>query len=336
MEKPDFGPGKLLAISGSYWQTCALHTAVKLDLFTVIGNDERSSEEVAENLGFDPRATGMMLNALCAMALLEKKGDVYANTPESRAFLSKNSDKYIGYMIMHHHHLVESWSRLDESVRTGRPVRRRSSSGDETSDGIRRESFLMGMFNIASGIAPRVAEEIDLSGRSLLLDLGGGPGTYAIHFCKQNKNLKATVLDLPTTRPYAENVISKFGVEDRVTFTDGNYLTDAIDGAYDVVWLSHILHAESPEDCEGIIQKAVSALRPDGMIIIHEFILDNTKDSPLFPALFSLNMLLGTPGGQSYSEQELAAMLEKAGVKRIKRHPFKGPTDSGILIGIAP
>jgi len=336
MEKPEFGPGKLLGMSGSYWQTCALHAAVKLDLFTVIGNDKRSAREVAANLGLEPRATGMMLNALCAMALLEKKGDIYVNTPESKTFLSKNSDKYIGYMIMHHHHLVESWSRLDESVRTGRPVRRRSSSGDEETDDIRRESFLMGMFNIASGIAPKVAEEIDLSGRSHLLDLGGGPGTYAIHFCKQNKNLKATVFDLATTRPYAEKVISKFGVEDRITFTDGNYLVDAINGAYDVAWLSHILHAEGPEDCEGIIQKAVSALRPGGMIIIHEFILDNTKDGPLFPALFSLNMLLGTPGGKSYSEEELAAMLQKAGVKKIKRRPFKGPTDSGIITGIVP
>lgn len=336
MEKPESGPGKILGISGSYWQTCALHAGVKLDLFTAIGNESLASGEVADRLGLDHRAVEMLLNALCAMNLLEKAEGAYVIAPDAKTFLSKDSERYIGYMIMHHHNLVASWSRLDESVRTGRPVRTRSSSGDEASDEAYRESFLMGMFNIASGIAPQVAEEIDLSGRKHLLDLGGGPGTYAVHFCKHNKNLNATVFDLSTTRPYAEKIISRFGMENRIGFTDGNYISDNISGTYDVAWLSHILHAENQDDCERIVQKAVSSLGPGGMIIIHEFILDNTKDGPLFPALFSLNMLLGTPGGKSYSEEELVVMLEKAGVKKIQRSSFRGPTDSGIITGIVP
>jgi len=336
MGKPESGPGKLLEISGSYWQTCTLHTAVKLDVFTVIGDGSLTSRAAADKLGLDPRAVEMLLNALSAMSLLEKSEDAYVNTQDSRKFLSKNSEGYIGYMIMHHQNLVGSWARLDESVKTGHSVRTRSSSDSEDGDEEYRESFLMGMFNIASGIAPQVAKEIDLSGRKHLLDLGGGPGTYSVHFCKHNKHLKATVFDLSTTRPYAEKIISRFGMENRIGFTDGNYISDNIGGMYDVAWLSHILHAESPDDCQRIVQKAVSALEPGGMIIIHDFILNNTKDGPLFPALFSLNMLLGTPGGKSYSEEELVVMLEEAGVGGVQRSSFKGPTDSGIITGIVP
>jgi len=75
-------------------------------------------------------------------------------------------------MIMHHHHLVESWSQLDQAVRSGRPVRGRVSFEDDT----KRESFLMGMFNNAMLIAPQLTKTIDLSGRRHFLDLGGGPG----------------------------------------------------------------------------------------------------------------------------------------------------------------
>jgi len=57
-------------------------------------------------------------------------------------------------------------------------------------------------------------------------------------------------------------------------------------------------------------------------------------DGPLFPALFSLNMLLGTPGGQSYSEKQMTAMLSGAGVGNIQRIYFDSPNDSGILTGI--
>jgi cyclopropane fatty-acyl-phospholipid synthase-like methyltransferase len=194
----------------------------------------------------------------------------------------------------------------------------------------------MGMFNLAMNLAPQLVTQIDLSHRRHLLDLGGGPGTYAIHFCLNNPRLNATVFDLPTTRPFAEKTIEKFGLAERIQFVSGDYLEDNIEGAYDVAWLSQILHGEGPDDCQRLIEKAVSVLQPDGMILVHEFILNNTMDSPLHPALFSLNMLLGNPSGQSYSEEQIINMLEKAGVKEIKRHPFKSYNDSGIVYGTLP
>ena len=71
-----------------------------------------------------------------------------------------------------------------------------------------------------------------------------------------------------------------------------------------------------------------------GMIIIHDFILDNSKDGPEFPALFSLNMLLADTGGRSYSEEEISEMLTDGGVTGITRHPFRAPNDSSILYGM--
>ena len=186
----------------------------------------------------------------------------------------------------------------------------------------------------AMNLAPRLVPSINLSNRRHLLDLGGGPGTYAIYFCLNNPQLKATVYDLPTTKPFAKKIIEKYNLVDRIDFIGGNYLEENIDKAYDVAWLSQILHGEGPENCQRIIQKAVSALEPGGMIIVHEFILNNTMDGPIFPALFSLNMLLGTPNGQSYSEKQIMDMLAKAGVKEINRIPVETPNDSGIIAGV--
>lgn len=330
MNTEAWNPGKILEISGYYWKTCTLHAGVKLDVFTVIGKEQRTAASIAQSLKTDERGITMLLNALTAMELLSKTGDKYSNIPEAESLLSKDSPKYIGYMIMHHHHLVESWYQLDKAVATGKPVRTRSIFSDEEC----LESFLMGMFNIAMSIAPGLAKQIDLSNRRNLIDLGGGPGTYAIHFCMSNPQLIGTIYDLPTTRPFAEKTVNRFGVADRVSFTDGNYLEDPIEGKYDVAWLSHILHSEGPGDCQKIINKTVAAMTPGGIIMIHDFILNDKMDGPLFPALFSLNMLLGTPYGQAYSEKQIREMLENAGVKEIQRLPFQGPTDSGILTGV--
>jgi len=225
---------------------------------------------------------------------------------------------------------VDSWSRLDLAVKSGQPVRDSAAHTDDE----RRESFLMGMFNLAMNLAPVLVPKIDLSTRHHLLDMGGGPGTYSIQFCLKNPKLKATIIDLASTRPFAEKTIAKFNLQERIDFKSVDYLEHEIEGIYDAAWLSQILHGEGPEDCRKIIGKAVSALNPGGLIMIHEFILNNSMDGPLFPALFSLNMLLGTSGGQSYSEKQLTDMLADAGVGDIQRIYFDSPNDSGILTGI--
>ena len=330
MGKQEWNPGRLLQLSGQYWATCTLHAAVKLDVFTAIGDRQLSSDDIAQKRNVSKEGITRLLNALTAMNLIEKTDDKFSNTRAGKIFLSKDSPKYIGYIITHHHHLVDSWSKLDQAVETGAPVRARASHTSPEW----RESFLMGMFNIGMSMAPLLADKIDLSERRHMLDLGGGPGTYAIHFCMKNPGLKATVCDLPTTRPFAEKTIEKFGLTDRIDFMDGNYVEEGIEGVYDVAWLSHILHGEGQKECQRIIEKTVLALEPGGMIIVHDFILNNTMDGPLFPALFSLNMLLGTPVGRSYSEKQITDMLAKAGVKEIQRLSFQGPNDSGIITGV--
>ncbi len=321
--------GKLLGISGAYWQTCTLHAAVKLDIFSALGAESLSARTAAQKIGADTDATARLLDALTAMGLLSKIEGHYANTPDSTRLLTQASPEYIGYMIMHHHQLVDSWSQLDQAVTTGRPVRSRMSSADA----VWRENFLMGMFNIASLTAPEIAKTIDLSGCNNLLDLGGGPGTYAIHFCLQNPKLCATVHDQPTTQTFAQKTIARYQLTDRIDFMSGDYTTTPLSGAFDVIWMSHILHGEDADTCQKVLKNAFAAAAPGALVIVHDFILTDAMDGPLFPALFSLNMLLGTHGGRSYSEEQFFEMLLSAGVGDLKRHSFCGPTESGIISG---
>jgi SAM-dependent methyltransferase len=321
-------PG-LLQLSGGYWNTCALHAGVKLDLFTAL-DTARTAVEVAEMRGSNSRSTAMLLDALAALGLLEKQRDTYLNTPFAAQNLVKTHPGYLGHIIMHHHHLVSGWSRLDEAVLSGHPVRESVSHGD---DGTVRESFLMGMFNLASQLAPHVAQKIDLSGRHCLLDLGGGPGTYAIHFCQANPDLTAVVYDLPTTKTFAEKTISRFDLTLKIAFRSGDYHVDPVPSGFDAAWLSHILHSDGPEACASLLRKAVAALNPGGVLMIQEFILNDEKNGPLFPALFSLNMLVGTDTGQSYSESELRGMMAEAGLVDVTRLALDLPNGAGVMQG---
>ncbi len=329
-EAPRWTPGRMLATSSNYWQACAIHAAVKLEIFTALGEESLSGAALATKTDTDPRATEMLLNSLTALGLLIKSNGAYANTPFSSDHLVKTAPNYLGYIVMHHHHLVDAWAQLDQAVQNGRPVAKRD-HGEERE----RESFLMGMFNLALAIAPEIAASIDLSDRKRLLDLGGGPGTHAIHFCLANPQLSATIFDRPTTRPFAEQTVQRFGVAERIDFIGGDFLVDPLPADHDVVWISQILHSCSEEQCRALLTKSIAALHPGGLILIHDFFLDDTMAGPLFPALFSLNMLLNNQG-RSYGEKEVRQMLAESGISGIECLPFRAPNDSTILVGRKP
>lgn len=333
MEKKVWAPAELLQMSGGYWGACALHAAVKLDIFTTLAERNLSAGELAELLQVDERGLVMLLNALASLCLLDKTGERYASTPFAAEFLSRTSSNYLGYIILHHHHLMASWSRLDKAVRSGCPDSERISMGNDEEV---RENFEMGMFNLATMVAPQLVPHINLAGRRSLLDLGGGPGTYAIHFCLHNPDLEAVVYDLPSSRPYAEKAIARFGLTNRICFQGGDFMKEDVPGRFDVAWLSHVLHGAGPEGAAVILDKAASTLVPGGTIMVQEFILDDDMCAPLYPALFSLNMLLGTPGGRSFSQAELCSMMAAAGAVNVKRIPVELPNGAGVISGEIP
>jgi SAM-dependent methyltransferase len=330
MDVTDWNIPALLQLSGGYWSSCALHAGVRLELFTHLSGGGLSAPEVAGRCHTDPRGTGMLLNALASLGLLRKEGERYDLTPFSRETLVKDAPGYLGHIILHHHHLVAGWSRLHEAVASGRPVRESVAGSDSAAV---RESFLMGMYNLASQLAPRIAATVDLTGRRRLLDLGGGPGTYAVHFCLSNPELEAVIYDLPTSRGFAEGVVQRFGLGKRVTFTGGDYHADPLPTGFDVAWLSHVLHSDGPEQSARLLARGVDSLVEGGMLLVQEFILDDSKDGPPFPALFALNMLVGTEAGRSYSGAELTAMMTAAGLTDVRRLSVEFPNGAGILAG---
>lgn len=327
MPDHSWNPQTLLGLSNNYWRSCVLHTAVKLELFSLLDGQSLRLEQLTERVAVDQDGLERLLAALVAMDLLGKKAERFSCTPGAAEFLSRQSPRYLGHIILHHRQLMESWVRLDQAIISGRPVRERYAGDDPEW----RRNFLLGMYDLAMIVAPKVACQIDLCGRRRLLDLGGGPGTWAVHFCQENLELEATVYDLPTSRSFAEETIARFDLQERIAFAAGDFLQEELTGRYDVVWLSHILHGEGPQEVRTILNRAASVLEPGGLLLIHEFVLDDDRDGPLFPALFSLNMLLGTPAGRSYSGRQLFDLLREAGFKDAHFLDLDLPGETSVL-----
>ena len=322
---------ELLRVSGSYWTSSLLHTAVALDVFSPLAESAKTCAVLAEELKCSRRGLGMLLTALVAAGLLHNKDGAYLLSAEAKKYLCAGSPEYLGHIIRHHQHLVEGWNALTEAVQNGAPVRTRSSL--TTDDALERQSFLLGMHNLARLQAERVAALMPLGTRLRLMDVGGGPGTYALTFCKQHPALEAVVFDLPTSRPFAEQLISQYGLEDRVRFMPGDFLQDTLPQGCDAAWLSQVLHGEGPEDGQKLLQRCAAVLPKGALLAVQEFMLHSDMKGPLASALFGLNMLIGTQNGCAFSEAELVCMMHKAGVGAVERLPLELPNGAGVLVG---
>jgi SAM-dependent methyltransferase len=327
----EWNAAKLVELSGGYWAGCALQAAVQLDVFTALEKGGQTEEELAAALSCDRRAFSMLVTALTALGLARREGGKITAPANVLSLLSTNSPDYLGFIIQHHAHLIPGWARLAEAVRDGKPTRDESSS--HTDSDAERQAFLLGMFNVARLQAEKVAQALNLSACKKLIDIGGGPGTYAVYFCKKNPSLRATIFDLPTTEPFATKIVARYDLSERIDFVSGNFLTDTLPKGQDVAWLSQVLHGETMADAAKLLKNAAACLSPGGLLCVQEFVLDDDRGGPPHAALFALNMLVGTSGGQTYTSQELTAMMREAGAAETWALDVSLPQSCRVLVG---
>lgn len=321
----------LLQLSCGYWKSYILFTAVECDIFTVISKGNHTAVDISQSIHTDKRATEMLLDALVSLELLTRQADRYNNTQISDTHLVKGRPYYQGDCIHHFHNMMDTWAMLRETIETGKAVSLRDLPEEADPHDLR--DFITAMHNIASVKAEDLCRKVDVTKAKTLLDLAGGPGTYAIAFTKANPHLRAVVFDLKHVIQLTHEFIKAAGAENRVTTQAGNCLDDDFgENVYDAVLVSNLLHIYSPENSIKILRKCWNALKDNGQVIIHEFIVDETKTHPQFAALFSLNMLVGTQEGASYRESDYRKWLKDTGFKDIKRIDLA--SNSAVITGV--
>lgn len=290
-------------------------TAARLDLFTVLNSGPKSHQEVAAQLGLDQRATRIFLDALAAMDLLQKGPQGYLTPAVLRGSLASDSQDSILPMLLHMATLWERWSALEMVLRTGSP----SQTGSwEERPAQEREAFIGAMHVIARGLAPEIVSSISLEGVKRILDVGGGPGTYAMGFLEAGQDILVTLFDLPSVIPMARSRLEKAGFLDRVQLVAGDFEVDPLPCGHDLVFLSAIVHQNDREQNRRLFSKCLRALVPGGRILVRDHIMENSRTRPAQGALFAVNMLVSTRGGSTYTFDEIREDLEASGFGNVE------------------
>lgn len=276
----------------------------------------QSVRTISKKLNTDRRATEILLDALTGIVLLKKQNDRYKNTKMASQFLVSGSSYYQGDIIKHADTLWKNWSGLDNVLKTGIPYHKSRN----------HSAFILGMHNLAVLKAREVLKNIDLRGVRKALDLGGGPGTYAMEMAK--KGIDVVLFDTPETIKIARSIINKKGIKN-INLIQGDFLYDDLGEGYDLIFISQIFHAYPEKDNIRLLKKCRKAINKGGRVIIQEFFLDENRTYPLQSALFSINMLVNTDGGRAFPPGEIKGWLLKTGFRKVRK---KFIADNDVLI----
>jgi len=301
---------EILLLARGYQSACVLAAAADLGVFGVLAAEPLTARDVAHRLGADTRGAAALLDALVALELLNKQDGRYAPAEGASELLTPESPGSVLAMVRHQANCLRRWSRMAESVRSGRPVERQPSIRGEAAD---QAAFIEAMDNVCRSVAGDVVADLGPPPFKRLLDVGGASGTWTIAFLRANPDATATLFDLPVATPLAEQRLAAAGLRDRVRLVAGDFLADPLPAGHDLAWVSAIIHQNSRDQNRRLFRAVHQAMTDNGTLLIRDIVMDESRTTPVAGALFALNMLTATEGGGTFTLDEIRADLQACG-----------------------
>jgi SAM-dependent methyltransferase len=307
--------GQILDLMSGFRPACIIGAAAELDLWSIVGDGSRSAEELAKQLGGDLRATTVLLDAVTAIGLLEKRELHYSTPPELRPWLVEGGPETILPMLRHAMNISRCWSQLAQVTRTGGPATPQPSIRGAEAD---RAAFIAAMHVVSGPMADDLVKQLGPLRFHHLLDVGGASGTWTLAFLRAAPTAVATIFDLPDAIEQARQRLAGTEFAPRVTLVAGDFYSDELPGGADLAWVSAICHQHSRRHNRELFAKVFRALTPGGRIALRDVVMEPCRSRPCEGALFAVNMLVNTESGGTFTFREYAEDLQSAGFENPK------------------
>jgi O-methyltransferase/methyltransferase family protein len=339
MSEAKVDPSHIMQVGMGFWASKVVLSAVELELFTQLGSDSMTGQEIGQRLGLHPRAISDFLDTLVALKFLEREGEGsngrYRNTAETAAFLDKRSSAYVGGILeMCNARLYGFWGDLTEALQTGEPQNEIKHTGKPMfeelySDPARLEQFMRAMQGISLGAFHALADQFDFSKYKTVCDVGGATGQLCTVLATHHPHLQCTSYDLPVVAPIAEKSIAEAGLADRVAVASGDFFADPLPQA-DIVTMSLILHDWNLDRKMHLIKSAYEALPEGGAFIVIENLIDDARRENAFGLMMSLNMLIEFGDAFDFTGADFVGWCREAGFREVEILPLAGPSSAGV------
>ncbi len=332
-------PARIMEVGMAFWPAKVLLSAAELGLFTTLGRQALTGDELQGALGLHARANPDFFDTLVALRFLDRDGNGpgarYRNSAETAVFLDRNSPQFIGgFLEMANARLYPFWGDLSEALRTGSPQNEIKHTGTSMfaelySKPERLQQFMDAMSGISAGNFQALAEKFDFSRYQTLCDVGGATGQLSMIVAGRHPHLRCVSTDLPAATRIAEQKIAASGLADRVTAQSLDFFAEPLPKA-DVITMGLILHDWNLERKMHLIRAAYAALPPGGAFIVVDNLIDDARRENAFGLMMSLNMLIEFGDAFDYTGADFSRWCHEVGFSRTEVISLGGPASAGV------
>lgn len=308
MNQMENSPNHLYGILHNHQEAQLLFSALRLNIFSRLDTPV-TAKAVADALTIDEKKIRLLLLSLVSCGFLETLGELYVNTPETKAFLSRQSHVYLGDSLLFREKMT-SLARLEQKLKAADPPPKTAYDFEELARASIPEMYagrIQAFLEKAKNLYP------DPNRPLRILDLGGGTGILAIEFTKHFPNSRAVVFEMPPVAAIAEKVILEHHAGDGVEVMCGDFNRDPFGGPYDFIIASGILNFVTIGLFE-FIQKMAASLNGGGYLMVVGRFSDRHHGAPPNMVGWLSGFLDGIP--LPPDEHTVAEAFQKAGLAK--------------------
>ncbi|MFB7493344.1 methyltransferase [Streptomyces sp. NPDC056161] len=314
MSAPTPPPGVVMTqLLGGFQVSQALYVVAKLDVCTLLDDGPRTVADLAEYSGVSADPLGRLISTLTMVGVFRSEGDLVATTPLG-ALLSRDHPASLAgaaelWMETHY----GPFGGLLETVRSGVPGATQYFGKPFfewlSEDQERSALMTRAMANVTGALREGVFDGYDLPPGRVVADIGGADGSVLVQLIAERPERTGVILDLAPVEPAATAHLAERGLDDRITFTAGDFF-ESVPTA-DVYVLSFVLHDWDDDSAVRILESIRKAANPGARLLVLEGVIP-PGDTPHMMKMVDLTML-GMLPGRERTEPEFRTLLERAG-----------------------
>ncbi len=297
----------------------AVRAALQLGVFTPLAHGPMTAAKLADALGVKTRRLEMLLYQLVVADFLEVHDNRFANTAMADHYLVVGRPEYFGGIHELWTEMFTAQLQTAESIRTDTPGSKIDFSGMSQEE---LGGFLRGLHGGAILAGRNLAKKPQFTKAEHLADVGGGSGGVAIALCQEHPHLQATVFDLPSVVPIAQEMIAEVGLADRITVNTADILEKPLPGGFDIVTARNLFQVLSADQNQKVAKNIAAAQPSGGTLFVVGHICDDSRLSPETCVGMNMNFLNMFDEGEAYTETQYRNWFGEAGFADIILEPF--------------
>ncbi len=323
-------------LSTAYWYSEILFASIELNIFKILGKDEVKLATLAKASGSRIDELLRMLKALKRIGLLHEHKGLWSNSEMAAKYLMPESSSYMGDFFLYRRYMQPAWKNITQTLAPDHNATLEKPEQQDDYD-LRTLNYVKAMDILARQKAKEIVNIIKaISWSGPVLDIGGGAGVLCRAIIQTSGHCNAVLFELPEIISAARSIYPDNQDWEGIKIIENDFRTASFEKkeTFGLVILSNFLHAYGNKEAESLLYKAAGLVKPNGVILIHDYFPDKPGTSPHKGRLYDINMMLNTFNGECHTVEQIKKWLANTRLKSIRVIDLK--TDSALILAGGP